>query len=80
MELKKLNELAISETGYIFNPESGHSYTANDTAVFIIDNLKKEASPQDIIKKLCDEFDVDRNTAEQDTLNLIEQLTTNFLI
>ncbi len=80
MELKKLKNLAIAESGYIFDPTSGHSYTANETAVFIINELKAGKSSEEVREELVREYDVDENTAESDTIRVIEQLQANFLI
>lgn len=80
MELKKLQNLAIAESGYIFDPASGNSYTANETALFIIGELKKGKSSEEIQIDLCEEYEVDSNTAESDTIRVIEQLQANFLI
>ena len=37
----KLERLAISDEGFIFDPESGNSYTVNGTALFILRLLKE---------------------------------------
>lgn len=80
MELGKLHNLAVSDSGYIFDPATGNSYTANDTALFIINHLKKGESSETIIAALTEEYDIDNNTAEQDTITLIELLQANYLI
>ncbi len=80
MELKKLKNLAIAESGYIFDPTSGHSYTANETAVFIMNELKDGKSSEEVREELVRVYDVDKNTAESDTIRVIEQLQANFLI
>ena len=80
MELKKLQNLAIAESGYIFDPSSGHSYTANETALFIIAELKKGLTSEEIQKLLVEEYDVDASTAEGDTIRIIEQLQSHYLI
>ncbi len=80
MELKKLRNLAIAESGYIFDPASGHSYTANETAVFIINELKHEKNSEEIRVSLCEEYEIDENSAENDIMRVIEQLQANFLI
>ena len=80
MELKKLQNLAIAESGYIFDPASGHSYTANETGVFILNLLKQGKSSEEICAQICEEYDIDENSAESDTIRVIEQLQANFLI
>lgn len=80
MELKKLQNLAIAESGYIFDPASGNSYTANETALFIINELKQGKSTDDILALLCEEYEVEKNTAEMDMMRVIEQLQSNYLV
>ena len=80
MELKKLHNLAISDSGFIFDPTSGHSYTANETALFIISRLKEGDDTEKIIAALTQEFEVERPIAERDTVGVIEQLSANYLI
>ncbi len=80
MELKKLRNLAIAESGYIFDPASGHSYTANETAVFIINELKHEKNSKEIRVSLSEQYEIGENSAENDIMRVIEQLQANFLI
>ena len=80
MELKKLNNLAIADSGYIFDPSTGNSYTANETALYVIELIKAGKTTEEIRVALCEEYDVDPNTAEGDTVSLIEQLQANYLI
>ncbi len=80
MELKKLQNLAISDSGYVFDPATGHSYTANETALFIISDLKQGKSTDEIIARLCEVYETDCTTAESDTIRTIEQLQANYLI
>lgn len=80
MEFQKLHGLAISDSGYIFDPASGNSFTANETALFIIANLKKGKSSEEIALALTEEYDVESGTAEQDTITVIELLRSNNMI
>lgn len=80
MEFNKLHSLAISDSGYIFDPASGNSFTANETALFIINNLKNGKSSEEIALALTDEYEVESGTAEQDTITVIELLRSNNMI
>ncbi len=80
MDVQKLHNLAISDSGYIFDPASGNSFTANETAVFIIGGLKKGGTSDSIAADLVEQFDVESGTAEQDTVTIIELLQNNNLI
>ena len=47
---------------------------SNETAAFIIDQLKDETSEESIVERLTERYDVDRETASQDVHSVIEQL------
>ncbi len=80
MELKKLQNLAIAESGFIFDPASGNSYTTNETGLFIIAQLKEGKTSEEIQELICEEYEVDSSTAESDIIRVIEQLQANYLI
>ena len=80
MNTKKLQNLAIAESGYIFDPASGNSYTANETALYIIQVLKSGTPVSEILVKLCEEYEVDSSTAENDIQRVVEQLQANYLV
>ena len=39
--MSRLNRLAINDEGFIFDPETGNSFTVNGTGLFIIKLLKE---------------------------------------
>jgi len=63
MKIKK--SLAISETGFVFDPSTGDSYTLNPTALEIIQLLKKDYPPEEVKKALTQKYDVDESTFER---------------
>lgn len=80
MDIARLHNLAISETGFIFDPVSGNSYNTNETGVFIINQLKTGKSSTEIAATLTEIYDVNHDTGEQDILQLIEVLRSHYLI
>ncbi len=73
----RLKELAISETGLVFDPSTGSIFTANATGVQILMALKEGKSPAQIKTSLMDEFEVSENTAEMDIQDFLNQLSTS---
>lgn len=69
-----LQRLAINDEGFIFDPETGNSYTVNKTGLFILKLLKEGKSEKEIVKSLTERFDVDEKEAERDLMDFIEQL------
>ena len=78
MKLKK--NIAISETGFIFNPSNGDSFSCNPLGADIL-NLMKEDKPLDEIKKIIlKKYDVDTKVLEQDFDDFMATLKDSFLV
>ena len=77
MKIKK--NIAISETGFIFDPNTGESFSVNDTGKAILKLLKEEKNEKEIISWLTNHYDVDRLTAENN-LNDFLSVLKNFNI
>lgn len=63
MNIKK--SLAISETGFLFDPSTGDSFTVNPTGLKIIQLLKEGKSLQAITEFMVGEYDIDPQTFER---------------
>ena len=70
----KLERLAINDEGFIFDPETGNSYTVNKTGLFIVKLLKEGKSEEEIVKALSEKFDVSEEDARRDLVDFMEQL------
>ncbi len=70
----KLKKIAVSEEGFIFDPETGNSFTVSSTGLFILERLKKGMSLDEILRALLDEFEVDEETARKDLADFVQQL------
>ncbi len=46
----------------------------NNAAAFVVECLKTENSIEEIAQKVCERFDVDYETAAQDTSSVVEKL------
>lgn len=75
MKIKK--SLAISDTGFVFDPSTGDSYTLNPTALEIIQLLKKDHSPEQISEIITQKYDVDESAFERyfyDFIGMLRQM------
>lgn len=77
----KLNKnLAVSETGFIFNPTSGDSFTANEIGTEIINLMKESKNIADIKTVLLAKYDVESSQLEKDVDDFMVLLRDNNLI
>ncbi|RMH57689.1 MAG: PqqD family protein [Candidatus Hydrogenedentota bacterium] len=74
MGRERLQHLAVSETGFIFDPHSGRSYTVNSTGYSILQHLKSGLEKDEIVEKLIDEYEVSPAEAERDVIDFLEAL------
>jgi len=58
--------IAISESGFIFNPSNGDSFSTNPVGMEIIRLLKEGNNKEEIIDDLTKRFQIDASTLEKD--------------
>lgn len=80
MDRGKLQNLAISETGFVFNPATGHSYTTNEVGLKILNLFKSKLSDDNITRHICEEYDVSEDEIDIDLNEFKLSLEKNFLI
>ncbi len=80
MELNKIKNLALSETGFLFDPATGNTFTLNESAIFILKSLKNGLQQQQIAESLAAEFEVAGPQALEDVSNALLQFREAGLI
>ncbi|MDD3045239.1 MAG: PqqD family protein [Candidatus Delongbacteria bacterium] len=80
MDRDKLSVLAISDSGFIFDPVTGHSYTANATGLKILELLKAGKDEDEIKSVIMDEFDASDDEVTVDIQDFVENLKKYFLV
>lgn len=78
MQINK--NIAISGSGFIFNPSSGDSFSSNAIGLEIIQLLKEDKSRQDIMEHISNRYEVDAGTLEKDVQDFLQMLSTYQLI
>lgn len=73
--MMNLKSLALSDTGFVFDPKTGNTYTLNDTALFAVKALRDGYSQEEVLKSMMEEFDVGEDELERDLTDLLIQLT-----
>jgi hypothetical protein len=72
MHLKK--NIATSESGFIFNPSTGDSYSANPIAAEILGLLKEGVTASVIKTQILERYDVTNAQLEKDWDDFANQL------
>lgn len=80
MNTDRLTALAISGTGFVFDPVTGDSFSANATGIEIINALKTGKAVSDIRERLLARYDVPANELEADIEDFIGNLRSHFLV
>lgn len=58
-----LERLAVSPSGFAFDPESGQSFSINPTGMLALAELRKRRSPEEVASRLASEYDVSPDVA-----------------
>lgn len=72
MEIKK--NIAVSDSGFVFNPSTGDSYSVNPIGQEIIDLLKEGKSDEEITAEIVQRYMIDQNTVEKDLYDFKKML------
>lgn len=64
MKIKK--EIAISDSGFVFNPSSGESFTANSIGIEMFHYIKEGKSYDEIRELVLDKYDTNEAAFEKD--------------
>lgn len=74
MRIKK--NIAISDTGFVFNPTTGDSYSINQVGREILAYLGEDKSKDEIVSLMTSEYDIDAPSFEKyffDFLSMLRQ-------
>ena len=71
LDIERIRNLAISDTGFVFDPVSGHTFTTNRTGFVILGLIKEEKNQGEIAGILSERFEVDEDTALRELQNFV---------
>ncbi|MDP7420876.1 MAG: PqqD family protein [bacterium] len=69
---EKLERLAMNESGFLFDPQTGISYTTNITGLEIIRMVKDGKSAEEIQDEITSRYEVSPEEAERDIIDFLE--------
>jgi hypothetical protein len=78
--MQKLKDLAISDTGFVFDPYSGATFSANPTALCLLEGLKQGLSREDVVRRVHLAFDVLGDDVSHDLDELVQTLRAQNLV
>ena len=76
--VESLKRLALSESGFIFDPVTGNSFTVNHTGLALLQLIQQTLDMERITKRLQAEFVIDATVAERDASEFAGLLKVNF--
>jgi len=72
--MKIRSNIAVSDNGFVFDPNNGDSYNLNFIGQEILQLLKSNLSEKEITKAITEKYDVEENTFEQNLFDFIGML------
>ena len=72
MMIKK--DVAVSDSGFVFNPATGESFSVNPIGTEIIRMIKENKSSQEIVDFVIDHYQTDSVTIDKDFNDFMEML------
>lgn len=76
--LKK--NIAISDSGFVFNPSTGDSFSLNPVGLDILGFLKEGKSESDIKSTIQAWYDIDKDTLDKDYYDFLKMLGQHKLV
>jgi PqqD family protein of HPr-rel-A system len=61
-ESTRLRDLALSDSGFVFDPMTGHTFTVNLTGQLALRCLKDGLGLEETARRLAEEFDTETDT------------------
>lgn len=72
MDIKK--DVAVSDSGFVFNPTTGESYSVNPIGMEIINLMKEGKAMEQISEVILKQYNIDEATVDKDLNDFMEML------
>ena len=80
MSVAALQNLAISDSGFIFDPTSGATFTLNPTGLTVLLALRDGLGLSAIVARLAERFDLLAGDTREDILDFVQMLRQHGLL
>ena len=71
----RIKDLAISDSGFVFDPFSGGTFTLNETGRAVLQGLRDGLTESEIIDRLRADFDAVTPKVEEDVRDFLRTMT-----
>jgi len=78
MKLKK--NVAVSDSGFIFNPDTGESFTANPMGLEMLARMRSGSDTESISHEIARKYNIDKDTVEKDYHDFVSMLKHHNLL
>lgn len=72
--MKVLKNIALSNSGFVFNPNTGDSFSVNPIGLKILRELQSGLSEDEIKKALLNHYQTDKETIEKDLYDFFKMI------
>lgn len=79
-KFKVPENVAISDSGFLFLPSSGETFTLNETGKDVFRLLQSGLTEDEIAGKIITEYDTDKDAFQRDLHDFVQQLKSYSLI
>jgi len=79
-DLRHLRELALSDTGFVFDPYSGSTFTVNETGLAVLQAIKDGADRDSVVARLRERFDIGGDDLARDLEEFVHVLRQQGLV
>jgi hypothetical protein len=69
-----IKNIALSDTGFVFNPITGDSFSVNPIGLSILKELKDGRSEDEIKQRLLNDYQTDKETVEKDLYDFFKMI------
>ena len=72
--MQRLHQLALSDEGFVFDPQTGDSFQVSGTGMVVMHALKEGQGDEEIAQQLATQFEVSLEEARRDCADFHSQL------
>lgn len=76
-----LEDLAVSDTGFVFDPHTGSTFSVNEAGLAVLDGLRRGSDRSQLLAALAERFDLPPGVdLERDLDEFLRRLRRNALL